>query len=179
MRQTYFIYIIIFCLFASCAPNAYLAKPKNIHTTRYGAYIKVISNKNRIIAKGELIAVTQNGIIITNTLRNFSYSHYIPTTVEIPIDSIDRIKLKVARTSDHPEAISAWASLLCVSTITHGFFAIITLPANFFVGIPIALDASWSTYSFTYPYQISRSDIYKFARYPQGLPKNIDINEIR
>ncbi len=179
MKLTHLLYLIALCLFASCAPNAYLAKPKNIQNTKYGAYVKVISNRHHVLAKGELIAVTKNGILVKFAERRPFSIYSIGSYSEFPIDSIDKIKIRVARTSDHPEAISTWASLLCVSTISHGFFGLITLPVNFYVGIPIALDATWATYSFTYPYQISRSEIYKFARFPQGLPKNIEIKDIR
>ncbi|MBK8669150.1 MAG: hypothetical protein IPN89_06660 [Saprospiraceae bacterium] len=107
-----------------------------------------------------------------------------PSKSNLPIltvkkDSIRSAEIIVSLTSDHPDNISNWASLINFTTLGHGFWGIITLPMNLAITIPIAKDASKGTYRVKYPVGVDWVNMSKFARFPQGIPRNINPIDIK
>jgi len=117
---------------------------------------------------GEIIAVNANAI----TVLPFDKKDNITSVAR---EHIQSITIFVSLTVNEPKKINTWASLVNLSSIGHGIFGLITLPVN----IAATASITNSKYSMKYPDNISWDMLSKFARFPQGIPKQIKLNSIR
>ena len=53
-----------------------------------------------------------------------------------------------------------------------------SLPINLMITIPIGISAAHDTYKMNYPKNVSWNQMSKFARFPQGIPDHIDLDQI-
>lgn len=165
--KTKFIFIGLCALiFSSCTYQRYLPGVDYIDTNEYGSYIK-ISRWDAVRAKGELIAVDYNNIIILSQKTN--------QCKIIPIHDIERFTLRYAK----PKRTYAWA--IPVGTIGtlpfHGVRLIYTAPLNLLVTTGVTL-SSISDFRLK-DGQISYEELAQFARYPQGIPPNVELPKIK
>lgn len=65
-----------------------------------------------------------------------------------------------------------------ITSIGHGFWGVITLPINISTAASMNSSSNSSAYRMKYPDNISWNEMSKFARFPQGIPENIDLNLI-
>ncbi len=161
-------YCLLFILITLSACGRYnVPRPKDSYLNSYGAIINIYNRNGKQIGSGELIAAMNNKVYVLH--------HKV-----VAYDDSDVItgKLIIARTSDHPEAISTWGALLPLTSFAHGFGMLLSLPVNLAVGVSIAVSASSSAYTIRYPSEISRENLSKFARFPQGIPTNITLNDL-
>jgi len=154
-------------LCASCGSYTYLPKPKQAHLYPRGAQVSIAYSNGWRGPAGELIAVGAHQWYV---LQGVVYA--------VPDSAIGTAVLRVARTSDNPGAIEAWAALMPFTTLYHGIGMLFSLPVNLAVAIPVGVDASASVYSIYYPGEIRKEDVYKFARFPQGIPEGVNLNEL-
>ena len=94
-------------------------------------------------------------------------------------NQIKKANIIISGTSDKPKEISSWAAAINLGSIGHGYFAFISLPINIAIGASIGNSAAHGTYRMNYPKNILWENIYKFARFPQGIPDNIDERDIK
>ena len=65
--------------------------------------------------------------------------------------------------------VAGWDGLGALSTLSHGFFVIFSLPLWLGIGVPTAIGAAVSNDLEFKPKQFDR--LYQFARFPQGMPE--------
>lgn len=165
--------IIIILLLNSCASmhHAHLPKVKEIDTDFYGGYIDILIkpgvkiNKKKHV-KGELIAIDDSKMLVYMVnIKN-------PKITEVNLKDIKFFKIYYAKGTNY-----AVTSLLPVSTITHGIGLLLTLPVNIAGVLYVNIS---SQDDFTYNKKNIKLDQLKmFARFPQGLPPNVKLEDIK
>ena len=95
--------------------------------------------------------------------------------ISVSKDLVQSCIISVSLTVNDPKKINTWASLINLMSIGHGLFGVISLPINVLATNGITK----SKYTLKYPDNMSWDKIQKFARFPQGIPKNIDLKEIQ
>jgi hypothetical protein len=171
IRRIY-MYSILYSVLSlmSCVSKTPIVKnTNNYHQSPYGAYIElsVQGVQEKLVFKGELIAVDDKKIVVRTLGKN--------ETVR-PFALKDILSYKVYYAKNDHEDYNAWGTLMTVSTISHGWFVILTLPIN---GIVFAFVNSNYKREFNYSKkELPIQELYKFARYPQGLPPHINLNNL-
>jgi len=150
--------------FYSCVSPSYLPTSDKIDVNEYGAYIQVIRKANSTI-KGELISIDSNQICVLNNSSN--------KCIILPITSVESFSLRYALPKDYGWTIPVFT----LATISHGLIAIFSAPLNLIVTIIVTSSGEnafkYSDRSMTY------DQLKMFARFPQGIPPNIEILEIK
>lgn len=148
--------------FRTSAPPDFLPTVQQATREAYGGWIRVDDRNDRRI-EGELLAATQD------TLHVLSTSGW----VAMPVDQVRVATLTAYDLSIRP--IAAWGVVGMVSTISHGFFLILTAPIWIITSSAAAASASRAPRIRTAePVRLA-----SFARFPQGLPPDIDRKAIR
>ncbi|MBS3770960.1 MAG: hypothetical protein KGY70_14755 [Bacteroidales bacterium] len=155
--------IILAFILSNCTYPKYLPKRDNIGVSEYGSYIKVKRTAGKKI-RGELLVIDTTGI---NVLTN---SHSKNKVVFIPIKEIRRFKLKYAKPSAYWWTIPVYS----LASIGHGAFLIFSLPINLAVTVTTTTNSN-SVYNYN---DLTYKELKMFARFPQGIPQNIDISDI-
>lgn len=154
---------LIFVITACSFPR-YLPKADTIDINPYGAYIKVTLKKSGFV-DGELIAVSTNEIVVFSENSN--------TCVSVPIPDIGYYKMFYAEPKNYVWSIPVFA----LASLPQGGLAFFTLPLNLITTIAVVVS---SNKSFSYTEKsITYAQLSMFARFPQGLPETIDLNEIK
>ena len=98
--------------------------------------------------------------------------------VEIPQNRIQRVILELYRKSTTGYGI--WTALGLLSTVTHGWYAMFSIPMWLISGIITTSGESrrdrWNEVQPSSEWWISMED---FARFPQGLPVNLDVKTLK
>ena len=166
------IYSVLYSVMSlmSCVSKTPIVKNTDYyHQSPYGAYIElsVKGIPEKLKFKGELIAVDDKKIVLRTLGKN--------ETVR-PFAIKDIVSYKVYYTKNDKEDYNAWGTIMTVSSISHGWFLIFTLPIN---GIVFAVVNSNYKREFYYTQkELPIQDLYKFARYPQGLPPHINLDNL-
>ena len=179
MRSKY-IYCMLVCFIASCKTQSYLPQVETITDNVYGSYIDIEEKSGRQLA-GELISFADNRLII---LQKVQTSHSLEFT---DFEDLKKFKLKYANGKNYAWSIPVYT----LGTIFpmpnpdkgggampfHGFFAVITLPVNLITTIIVTTSANNAfTYTNT---EITKQQLKMFARYPQGIPAQIKLADIK
>lgn len=169
-RLTLFLSLLI--IMGCSAPRyTYQAKPKDFKYNVNGLTIDAdIIGEGKI--KGEIIEVTDNEIKIL-TISS------IPKIRIISKNKISILDVIITGTSDDPQRIEKWAKQMRWVSVGHGFWGLITFPINFGITNIQRNKASIGTYRMKYPKDVSWLDLKKFARFPQGIPDQVDESKIR
>lgn len=156
----------------SCKSPDYLSKPMDFSHHVKGLFLEArIDGKSKIL--GEIIEVNSEAIVILPIDKDEK------TIMTIAKDKIQDADIIIAATSDNPGAISAWAGLINIAPIGHGVFMVLSVPINIATTIPIGMDAAKGTYRMKYPKNVSWDEMSKFARFPQGIPSHINLDQIK
>ena len=175
-NMRYFILFLIplFLLGACSSPN-YLSTPEDFKYQVEGLTLKALLKSEDVIL-GEIIEVDSETITILRiNQKSYEKSKKIQIVSKKEIVHADVI---IAGTSNNPKAISTRAGIINAAPLAHGYFAIITVPLNLAITLPIANNAAKASYRVNYPENISWDKMTKFARFPQGIPENIDPRDI-
>jgi hypothetical protein len=159
MKNLLVILVLISC--CSCGTYSYLPKPSRTADYVFGSTMEVRVGKGGLL-KGEFLG-----------LRGDTAYIKADHIYKMPMSDIHHARILFARTSETPAPLIAWASVLPLSVIAHGYFAFLTLPLNLLVCIPVGCTASTSVYAVEYPSHLSREELPKFARFPQGIPDQL------
>lgn len=153
---------------AGCAsspiPQARLPSEEDAITAGFGSYIQVI-DVGGAAHDGELIDV------LPGRLSVFDGGH---------IEMLARAQVASALVlvhQTHQSAYAVWTLLGALSTITHGFFLVLSAPVWITTGVTASVSESRRA-RLTYPDQARWEDLRPYARFPQGLPPGITGNEL-
>jgi hypothetical protein len=163
MKSKIFIILVLIALvFSACYTPIYLPKSDAIAINQYGSFINVkLINGTKV--KGELIVVYNKNLII---LKDTIYNKKVTIA---PLTLIESYTLVFA----NPKGFGWTVPVFGLSTISHGLFFLITLPVNLIVTTRMRKLFSYDNHSLSY------EQLKMFARYPQGIPANIDIKQIK
>lgn len=153
---------------STTAPSGWLPSADESQKEAYGAWISVeysSGSKSLNKAEGEFIAVSQDTVFILSQDELFA----------IPLD---KIKHGTLTTYDSQHGILAlWTLGGSLSTASHGVGAIISLPVWILSGTIATTGQSFAPVK-TFPAR-SWDELKKYARFPQGLPKGIEVKKLR
>jgi hypothetical protein len=159
---------------ASYAPDDWLPEADMVQEEQYGAWISLTPvNANPrlktkyVLISGEFIGADSN------------YVYVLGGSIQaVPADSITRSVLELADTDR--ELYPAWGLLGALSTISHGFFLVFSLPTWIITGSIISSnEVSSNRYEEENPPKEYWSRLLKFSRFPQGMPPGLDLNKLK
>lgn len=139
----------------------------DMQTEAYGSWIEVhydyykAGNKVSIFQKGELIAVEPDSLYLMNQ----------DSLVVIGINNISEARL--VNYESHAGETGGWVFLGTLSTISHGFYLLVTAPVLWLLAGSIA-SASHTHDPVMDSSNYSISSFSPYARFPQGLPKDLN-----
>lgn len=156
---------------SSCSTPKYLPSSDQIDVNQNGSYITVTLHQTENIPSellnydGELIAIDSNQIILLSATKK--------QCISIRIKDNDRFKLRYAKPKHYGKLIPVYT----LSTLSHGIFLIFTAPINLIVTTAVAIsgenDFQYNKRNMTY------EKLKMFARFPQGIPHNVDVANIQ
>lgn len=154
----------------SYAPRRWLPDTDQIQTEAYGGWLSIeykTEGEETEKVKGEYITSdSENVYLLYDSLEVIP--RYKITEAVLEIDD--------KNTSQY----SGWTVLGTVSTLSHGWFLVFTMPTWLTTGIIATSGESYrDRYSADDPTNEYWDHIIKFARFPQGLPKNINPKSLR
>ncbi len=157
--------IVLSLPFLTCAstdaPTRWLADPDNVPSDVYGAWISVNGDSARIA--GELIAISDDTVFVADS-----------TLHAIAEGEIRSARLVVFQPGG---SIGAGVFFGTLSTISNGWYLVFTAPM-WLIGGTIAASSRSFDPIIDYP-QRSMEKLVPFARYPQGLPPELNRDRIR
>ena len=162
-------FILCMFLFASCTKNIPVVYDvDHYHQSPKGSFIiaKIKGRQEKLNISGELIAA-DNKKIIVYTLGNPRFMQ--------PYALRDILSYEIYFAKG-VENYNLHASLNNASTLTHGWFLILTLPINLIINGSIN-ESVHKELRFNSK-EVPLDQLYKFARYPNGLPRGIDLNNL-
>lgn len=173
MNPGYIISIFFTIIFVtSCSKKLPLVSEADVHyNSKYGAYIEVRLSKKSIRLAGELISANDQYIIVKTEERNSNLTSKIEKIQKEQI-----LAYNIFYASNNKEKIDTWSNILALSTITHGFWLLITLPVNLITKFSVS-NNKYKEFSYSNK-EIPYESLYKFARFPQGLPDFITLENI-
>jgi hypothetical protein len=151
----------------SCGRKPYLLIPSAFHENVHGVYANGYAahfNATKARIRGEVISVSEDSIIIKD-FKSYEIRTYKRSNVR-------NIKLYLSSASQ--KDFSAFYTINGILPLTHGFWSIVTYPMN----IAVMSSISNSKNVIRYPLDVDWDALHKFARFPQGLPPNIDLNQL-
>lgn len=163
--KTVWIFLIATVFISGCSTPAYLPRPDDLSEHVNGSIIQCHLFTGAIIT-GELIAVDSNKAIILPV---------IPGDIkEINKEDIGEADIIVSLSCNNPDKIATLATFMSFLPLAHGFYGIFSLPITLITTISTSVNASNGTYSIKYPIVSKWGQLRKFARFPQGIPANVD-----
>lgn len=156
--------VVSIFIFASCKTNKNLPKYTEIDIHRFGSFIELNYRSDEHLA-GELIAVEKDSIVVLNDENN--------SCLKVAKAQIHNYYVRFA----NPKHYGYFIPLLMLSTISHGYFSIITLPANL-IGTIVIASTGESAYKMDQK-ELSYEQMKMYARFPQGVPEGIPIEKIK
>lgn len=177
MKTKPFIYLAcVILVINACTTVKYLPRSEAIDVNQYGSYINITLTNKKII-KGELLAADfSNLTVLTDTALS-------KKAIIIPLNLVKKFTLFYAKPARYGWSIPVFV----LSTLIpfpdpdggglmpfHGFFTLLTIPVNLIVTSVVTRN------SFRYNNTtISYEQLKMFARYPQGIPANVNIASIK
>ena len=150
---------------SSCTSPRYLTSSDRIDVNEYGSHIK-INHKTLSSIEGELIAIDSNNIVLLQE-TNMNKCTVFKTA------DIKKFKLRYAESKHYGWTIPVYT----LATISHGLFLIFTAPLNLIVTIAVTVGGE-KAFIYT-DKNTTFEELKMFARFPQGIPPNVAIKDIR
>jgi len=163
MKIKLFIFPALLLLMGSCKAPYYVPATKHVGIERHGSHIIITPFEDEKV-RGEFIAIDEKMFIILEDDTG--------SIISISRDNIKKIKIRYAQPKQYGWAVP----LFIASTISHGFYLVLTAPANALVTGGVA---GTGALDFTYNDKTIRDDeIQMFARFPQGIPEGVELIDI-
>lgn len=162
MKHLPLVFSILF-LMPACKVADYLPKFDAAHLSPYGSHIR-LKTQNHKRVEGELIEVNDKTLIILN--RNQQLTEHFTKDVK-------NYRVYFAQPPDY----SVPLTILNLLPLSHGFFVALTYPITLSNTVVITTSLDYS-YVFTNK-DVPIDELYKFARFPQGMPDDIEFNRIK
>ena len=148
-------------IISSCSYPRYMPSADQLDVNQYGSYIKIIQRKAPN-SKGELIAIdTSKIIVLTEKTKQCRI---------IPINEIVSFSLHYAKPKPYRWTIPAYG----IASLFHGVFLVFSTPIN----LTVTILASSNPFKYSDKH-MSFEKLKMFARFPQGIPPNVDIASIK
>lgn len=164
MKNKIALFGLLIIVFSSCTTTKNLPESNNIDINEYGSYIN-IKNNTKPNVEGELISIDTNNIIVLIKDNK--------KCIIIPVKEVKHFTLRYAKPKHYGWTIPTFG----IYPLIHGFFSIFTIPIHVIVTTAVTLSGE---NSFKYSDRNMTYDKLKmFARFPQGIPPNIDIARIK
>jgi hypothetical protein len=164
MKNKGLLYLFFCVVVISCTSPRYLPEPERIPQHPFGSYIQLeCKNNNRFT--GELISVEKDHIIVLgeNTGK----------CIAVEKNQVLAFSLQYAQSRHYGWTIP----LSSLVSLSHGMFAIFTFPVNLITTIAVTGAGEGA---FVYKSEnMTYNELKMFARFPQGLPSNIMLSDIR
>lgn len=164
--------LIALCFIVLCgcstvkAPQGSVPRRKAIVTDAFGGWINVSLKTTQSSIQGEFIAVSSDSLFIMSDYK-----------VQIlPKADIDNARVVFFNTESG--IYGAWTFLNSLATISNGYFLVFTLPINLITGISTTSGEAKRINYYDYP-TLSWDELNKYARFPQGIPEQVDTKEIK
>jgi len=146
------------------APNVWLSNPDQLQNEAFGGWIQVqYSNVPSVKKKesGELIAVSYDSLYV---LDRFNL---------VAVASADVTKARLVTYDAHTGELSGWVLLGTLSTLSHGWYLVLTAPLLW--GLAGSIAASSRSHDPIIDYPRHSFDAFRpYARFPQGLPRHLN-----
>lgn len=164
-RKIAFLGLVLMLLLSSCKAPAYLPESEDIGTHAFGSYIIIDLNEGKDL-EGELISIDEEALLVLPKQGDLQIQN-------VPTGNIKSFTLMYAQPKNYGWSIPV--SVLI--TASHGVFAVFTAPINIIV---TSVVTARGQKAFTYRDQdISMEELKMFARFPQGLPPQIEVAEVK
>lgn len=160
----------------SYAPDNWLPNTDQIQREAYGGwltlYVTEYSTTQNDGAPAEI-----SGEFISSDSNNV----YLLTVDNLLTINKSEIKEAILELDDKNNGeYAVWTTLGALSTVSHGMLAGISFPLWLIVGISASSGESLrDRYVEELPADIYWEEVQKFARFPQGLPTNLDLNKLK
>ena len=157
-------------LISSCAhvsaPIGWLSEPNEMKEDAFGGWITIKFNgsETKRIVEGELIAVTEESVYVAS---NTGISR-------IDIELIESARLVAYDSNAHLYGVGVLLGI--ISTLSHGFFLVLSVPIWILAGSLIARGHSKKPI-LEFP-QNKWNELNVYARFPQGLPPSMDLQKL-
>lgn len=158
--------LLLLILASSCSAPKYIPEVEEVPFSAYGSFIEVQPLSGAKI-EGELIAIDEVTMFVLTGKDS-------PKQLQnLPVNDIGTFKLTYAQPKDHAWTIPVYT----LATASHGLLALFTAPANIVVtSIVTARGAN----AFTYNEKVMKyEELRMFARFPQGIPPNVERANLR
>jgi hypothetical protein len=153
---------------STTAPPGWLPIAEEAQSDVYGAWIEVAcqdrSARGRV--EGELIAAEPDSLFVLSDAG----------LVGVPVAAIAKAKLTAY--DSKAKLLSSGTFVGAVTTPSHGFFLIFSAPVWIIMGSASSVAVSRTPQITHSPKSPRIEDFRKFARFPQGLPPNLDREEL-
>ncbi|MBK6642764.1 MAG: hypothetical protein IPG39_16865 [Bacteroidetes bacterium] len=164
MKTNFALISLLLIIFTSCSTPGYLPTSYAIDVNEYGSYIKIIQ-KSASKIKGELIAIDNNRIIVmVAETRKCKI---------VSLNDVNHFKLRYAKPKHYGWTIPAFI----VYPLIHGYYSIASIPIHLIVTISVTVSGEsafmYSDKNMTY------EKLKMFARFPQGIPPNVDVASLK
>jgi|TARA_B110000902_G_scaffold36526_1_gene38548 hypothetical protein len=164
MKTNIALFGLLIVFLSSCSSPRYLPSSDKIDVNEYGSYLK-LHHKTASNIVGELIAIDSNKIIVL--------TEETKTCMTVPVNEVKKFKLWYAKPKHYGWTIPVYT----LATISHGWWLIFSAPVNLIVTISVTASGESA---FTYSSKDMTYDKLKmFARFPQGIPPDIDLASIK
>jgi hypothetical protein len=156
-------------LTAACAgnpaPKGWLAPPPDASSEPYGAWVELElpSAGRQLPAGGELIAIASDSLFVLTPHGEF-----------FAIARADATRARVAYYDSQYGDLAVWTTFGSLATASHGLLLIISFPIWTVTGWPITAGQSRAPLVDVGPGRRAWDEVAKYARYPQGLPVDLD-----
>jgi hypothetical protein len=137
------------------APRGALPAPEELQTSARGGYI-LVRHRNGAQTRGELLAAGADQVWV-QTDRGVG---------AIPVAQIESMRMAIHRTGEL--AMTGWGAAGLLSTASHGYFLIFSVPVWVITtGISAGVESRRALLD--YP-EVPLVELARWARYPQGMP---------
>ncbi|RPI75165.1 MAG: hypothetical protein EHM47_03365 [Ignavibacteriales bacterium] len=156
------------------APGDWLPETEEVSRQAYGGWITIITYPDTINSEEKWF---QYGGEFISTDKNNVYLLY-DTVYTIPKNNILKVTLELDEKSSVEYGL--WTFGGTVSTISNGYYLIFTAPFWLLTGIPATVgESNRDRYEAENPDLNYWTSVQKFARFPQGLPDNIELKDLK
>ncbi|MFO7524504.1 MAG: hypothetical protein R6W68_03540 [Ignavibacteriaceae bacterium] len=171
---TLFSCLIIFGCAATLAPSNWLPETEKYPENTFGGWMTIITSDETNTGKerffqygGEFISQDEDNVYIL-----------YDTVYIISKKDIRNISLELVQKSTTEYGL--WTLGGTVATLSNGRFLIITAPLWLIAGTEAAVgESTRDLYESDNPDILFWNNVMKFARFPQGLPININLSELK
>lgn len=164
MKTNITLIVLLIIIFSSCSSPRYLPSSSEIDVNEFGSYIKIV-HKTASNIDGELIAIDSNSIVVL--------TEEIKKCFTVSLNDVKRFKLRYAK----PKHYGWTIPVFLVYPLIHGFYSILTIPIHLVVTISVTASGEnafkYNDKNMTY------NKLRMFARFPQGIPQNVDLASIK